>query len=117
MDKDFVTLRMLRYKFNNMLEPLPIKEQKTFDILNIPPYRKPKPSKDIVKIEEVTHGRDTKQAMHARHVVEEAKSVARIKEEVRNKLKNREKRILMEEKLPSLLGSLNPESFIVRSFH
>ena len=65
MDKDFVTLRRLRYRFRNLLEPLPIRDEKTWNILNIPPYRKPKPDEGEIKIEDVTHERDTREARHA----------------------------------------------------
>ena len=36
------------------------KKKKTFNILNIPPYKKPKPVEENIKIEEVTHERDTR---------------------------------------------------------
>ena len=56
MDKDIVTLRRLKYRFNKLLNPLPIRDEKTYNILNIPPVRKPKPKK--MKVEEVTNDRD-----------------------------------------------------------
>ena len=62
MDKDVVTLRRLRYRFNKLLDPLPIRDAKTYNILNIPPVRKPKLEK--MKIEEVTHDRDTRLSRH-----------------------------------------------------
>ena len=76
MEKDFITLRRLRYRFSNLLEPLPITDEKTFNILNIPPYRKPKPEEGI-KIVEVTHERDTRKARHAEALKEEALSAKR----------------------------------------
>ena len=65
MDKDFVTLRRPRYKiFTKLLHPLPI-TKKSFDILNMPLYKKPKPVEpEPVKIEEVTHDKDTRKARY-----------------------------------------------------
>ena len=53
MDKDFVVLRRLRFRYSKLFDPLPIRDEKTYNILNIPPYRKPKPSEEV-KIEDVT---------------------------------------------------------------
>ena len=64
MDKDIATiLRKFRYTFNKLLDPLPISDEKTYNILNIPPVRKPKREK--MKVEEVTHDRDTRLSRHA----------------------------------------------------
>ena len=59
MSKYFVTLSRLRHRFNKLLYPLSIKYEKTYNILNAPPYRKPKPS-GKTKIEIVTHERENK---------------------------------------------------------
>ena len=52
MDKDIIILRRIRYRFSKILEPVPLKDMKTFKILSIPPARKNK--QDKIKIEEVT---------------------------------------------------------------
>lgn len=65
MEKDFVTLRRLQYRFSKLVYPLPISDKKTFDILNIPPYRKPNLGENNVVIEDVTHERDTRMKRHA----------------------------------------------------
>ena len=116
MDKDFVTLRRLRYRFSKLLEPLPIRDEKTFNILNIPPYRKPKPGESELKIEEVTHERDTRSARQAGVQREEASQALRKEEELLNQLRDKEMRIVLEDELPSILNSLSPEQFVVRVF-
>ncbi|MCO5603968.1 hypothetical protein L7F22_058125 [Adiantum nelumboides] len=53
MDKDMITLRRLRYRFSNMLEPLPMHDLKAYNILNIPPWRTPKePKLGVVDVTE-----------------------------------------------------------------
>lgn len=52
MDKDIIILRRIRYRFSKILEPVPLKDMKTFKILSIPPVRKDR--KEKIKIEEVT---------------------------------------------------------------
>ena len=64
MDKAIITLRRLRYKFSKLLDPLPIRDEKTYNILNIPPNRKAKLEK--MKMEEATHHRDTRLSKQAK---------------------------------------------------
>ena len=116
MEKDFITLRRLRYRFSKLLEPLPITDEKTYNILNIPPYRKPKPEEATIKIEEVTHERDTKKARHAESMKEEALLAKRKEEFETDQQEERDKRILYESQLPDMLDSLNPEGFVVRAY-
>lgn len=115
-DKDFVTLRRLRYRFSKLLEPLPIRDEKTFNILNIPPYRKPKPEDATIKIEEVTHERDTRAARQAEIQKEEATKALRKEQQIEIEQKERDLRLEIEDELPMLLGSINPEGFVVRVF-
>lgn len=116
MDKDFVTLRRLRYRFSKLLEPLPIRDEKTFNILNIPPYRKPKPGESEIKIEEVTHDRDTRSQRQAGVQREEVSQALRKEEELLNQQRDKDMRIVLEDELPSILKSLDPEQFVVRAF-
>ena len=83
--------------------------------MNIPSYRKSKPVKPArVKIEEVTHDRDTKKAREAKEFREE-KSALRKEEEVKSQEMEKYKIIMIENELPSLLKSLKPNGFIVRA--
>lgn len=116
MDKDFVTLRRLRYRFSKLLEPLPIKDEKTFNILNIPPYRKPKPGDEKIKIEEVTHERDTRLARQAEMQKQEASQAQRKEKQLAVQQKEKDMRILLEDELPSILESVSPDGFLVRAF-
>lgn len=116
MDKDFVTLRRLRYRFSKLLEPLPFTDEKTFNILNVPPYRKPKPGDVGIKIEEVTHERDTRKARQAELQKEEHSKALRREEEFQTQQREKDLRIVLEDELPPLLSAVNPDGFIVRAF-
>jgi len=115
MEKDFIVLRRLRFRYSKLLDPLPIRDEKTYNILNIPPYRKPKPSEEV-KIEEVTHERDTRQARKAGLQKEEHNDVVRTEENARTQIEEKNRLVEIEAELPSLLNSLNPLGFIVRAF-
>ena len=114
MDKDVVTLKRLRYKFNKLLDPLPITDEKTYNILKIPPVRKPKPKK--MKIEEVTHDRDTALSRHTEFQREEAYKLKKQEEDLQAQERERVMVSQLEAELPTVLNSVSLEVFIVRSF-
>ena len=116
MDKDFVTLRRLRYRLSSLLEPVLIQDEKTFNILNIPPYRKPKPEEEGIKIEDVTHERDTRKARQAEMQKEQVNAVVELEKKEMKEQKTMEKLLALEAELPSMLKSLNPKGFIVHPF-
>ena len=116
MDKDFITLRRLRYRFSSLLEPVPIQDEKTFNILNIPPYKKPKPEEEGIKIEDVTHERDTRKARQAEVQREQLNALTELEKKEVKEHKTKEKLLAVEAELPSMLKSLNPEGFIVCAF-
>ena len=84
--------------------------------MNVPPYRKPKAEDVGIKIEDVTHQRDTRRARQAETNREEADTARRKEQQVMNEKKDRDNRLCLELELPSLLNSLNPEGFVVRAF-
>lgn len=116
MDKDLIVLRRLRYRFSKILEPVPYSDMKTFNILNIPPYRKPK-KEDEVKIEDVTHERDTRTHEKAERQAEINEEREREQEQ---KAKEEEDHIYLEElesELPGLLSKINPKGFLSVHFY
>jgi len=54
MVKDIIVLRCLRYRFSKILEHVPLNDFKTYNVLNIPPWKEKKQQEEI-KVEEVTH--------------------------------------------------------------
>lgn len=100
MDKDLITLRRLRYRLSMMLEPVPMHDIKAYNILNIPPWRKPK--KPDVGIVDVTE--------------EEKKKTNRMKKEEID-ISEREELNSLEFQLVSLLRSMNPIGFLISLSH
>ena len=76
MDKDLITLRRVRYRFSKLLEPLPFNDIKQYNILNIPPWRKPKEQADK---EELKDRKGKVPVKHTRTTEEEAE-----REELKN---------------------------------
>ena len=115
MDKDFIVLRRLRYRFSKLLEPIPYSDMKTFNILNIPPARRPK-KEDEIKIEDVTHERDTRTHEKAE---KQSEVHAERERELDQRTKEEEERMELqglEAELPHLLSTINPEGFLVSLF-
>ena len=99
MDKDMIVLRRLRYRFSKVLEPVPFRDEKTFNILNIPPARKPK--EDDIVIEEV--------------LSEEEKVEGEMSPNLTGKDYMMAELLLWEEGIPTLLKDF-PKGFLVSAF-
>ena len=84
--------------------------------MNIPPYKKPKPEEEGIKIVDVTHERDTRKARQAEVQREQANASIEMEKKEMKEQKTKEKLLALEAELPSMLKSLNPEGFIVRAF-
>ena len=79
MSKDFVLVSRLRYTFDKLLKPIPSRDMKAFQILNVPPARKPKDKSSVV-IEDITHMYGTRTKVEAQEEKERQKEME-VKEE------------------------------------